>query len=89
MPKLSRKGDQNAVGGKIVRGAGTVFANGIAVGLHVSDITKHPGGGKHNAAKTTEGSPTVFAEGVAVLRIGSATDCGHPITQGSDNVFVP
>jgi len=51
MAKLSRKGDANAVGGKIVRGASTVFANGIQVGLHVSDITKHPGGGKHNAAK--------------------------------------
>ena len=89
MAKLSRKGDQNAAGGKIVRGASTVFANGIAVGLHVSDITKHPGGGKHNAAKTTEGSPTVFAEGVPVLRTGSTSDCGHPITQGSDNVFVP
>lgn len=89
MAKLSRKGDENSVGGKIVRGASTVFANGIQVGLHVSDITKHPGGGKHNAAKTTEGSPTVFAEGVPVLRVGSGNDCGHKITQGSDNVFVP
>jgi uncharacterized Zn-binding protein involved in type VI secretion len=89
MAKLSRKGDANAVGGKIVRGASTVFANGIQVGLHVSDITKHPGGGKHNAAKTTEGSPTVFAEGVAVLRVGSGNDCGHSITEGSPDVFVP
>ena len=89
MAKLSRKGDANAVGGKIVRGAGTVFANGIQVGLHVSDITKHPGGGKHNAAKTTEGSPTVFADGVAVLRVGSGNDCGHKITEGSPDVFVP
>lgn len=89
MPKLSRKGDTNSAGGQIVRGASTVFANGIAVGLHVSDITKHPGGGKHDAAKTTEGSPTVFAEGVPVLRVGSANDCGHSINQGSDNVFVP
>lgn len=89
MAKLSRKGDANAVGGKIVRGASTVFANGIQVGLHVSDITKHPGGGKHNAAKTTEGSPTVFAEGVAVLRVGSGNTCGHKITVGSPNVFVP
>lgn len=89
MAKLSRKGDANSVGGKIVRGAGTVFANGIAVGLHVSDITKHPGGGKHNAAKTTEGSPTVFAEGVAVLRVGSGNSCGHSITEGSPDVFVP
>ena len=89
MAKLSRKGDANAVGGKIVRGPSTVFANGIQVGLHVSDITKHPGGGKHNAAKTTEGSPTVFAEGVAVLRVGSGNDCGHKITEGSPDVFVP
>jgi uncharacterized Zn-binding protein involved in type VI secretion len=89
MAKLSRKGDANAVGGKIVRGASTVFANGIQVGLHVSDITKHPGGGKHNAAKTTEGSPTVFAEGVAVLRVGSGNNCGHKITEGSPDVFVP
>lgn len=89
MAKLSRKGDANAAGGKIVRGASTVFANGIEVGLHVSDITKHPGGGKHNAAKTTEGSPTVFAEGVAVLRVGSGNNCGHSITEGSPDVFVP
>lgn len=88
MPKLSRKGDQNQAGGKIVRGASTVFANGIAVGLHVSPITPH-GSGKHASAKTTEGSPTVFAEGDPVLRVGSGNDCGHSISQGSDNVFVP
>jgi uncharacterized Zn-binding protein involved in type VI secretion len=88
MAKLSRKGDANAVGGKIVRGASTVFANGIQVGLHVSDITPH-GKDKHKAAKTTEGSPTVFADGVAVLRVGSGNDCGHKITEGSPDVFVP
>jgi len=89
MAQLSRKGDQNSEGGKIVRGAGTVFANGIAVGLHVSDITPHPSGSKHASAKTTEGSPTVFAEGDPVLRVGSGNSCGHKITQGSPDVFVP
>lgn len=89
MAQLSRKGDANAAGGKIVRGAGTVFANGIAVGLHVSDITPHAPGGVHNSAKTTDGSPTVFAEGVPVLRVGSGNSCGHKITQGSPNVNVP
>jgi uncharacterized Zn-binding protein involved in type VI secretion len=88
MAKLSRKGDQNQAGGKIVRGASTVFANGIEVGLNVSDITPH-GKDKHKKAKTTEGSPTVFAEGVAVLRVGSGNNCGHKITQGSPDVFVP
>jgi len=89
MAQLSRKGDQNQAGGKIVKGAGTVFANSIAVGLHVSDITSHPNGSSHKAAKTTEGSPTVFAENVAVLRVGSGNTCGHKITQGSPDVFVP
>ena len=88
MAQLSRKGDQNQAGGKIVRGARTVFANGIQVGLNVSDITAH-GKNKHKTAKTTEGSPSVFAEGVAVLRVGSGNTCGHKITQGSPNVNVP
>jgi uncharacterized Zn-binding protein involved in type VI secretion len=89
MAQLSRKGDQNTTGGKIIKGAGTVFANGIQVGLHVSDITPHPNGSKHKKAKTTEGSPTVFAENEPVLRVGSGNTCGHKITQGSPDVFVP
>ena len=94
MPQLSRKGDQNTTGGQIIRGAGTVFCNGIPVGLHVSLITPHaPFGRKphppHKAAKTTEGSPTVFCEGDPVLRVGSGNTCGHKIVQGSDNVYCP
>lgn len=91
MPQLSRKGDKNTTGGAIVRGAGTVFANGIAVGLHVSDITPHDPRKKdpHKKAKTTEGSPTVFAEGVPVLRVGSGNTCGHKVVEGSPNVFCP
>ncbi len=91
--KLSRKGDQNTTGGKIMDGAKTVFANNIAVGLHASQITPHAPFGNphppHKAAKTTEGSPTVFAENKPVLRVGSGNTCGHKIVQGSPNVFVP
>jgi len=93
MPGISRKGDTNQVGGAIMRGAGTVFANGMAVGLHVSQITPHAPWGRphppHDAAKTTQGSPTVFAEGVPVLRIGSGNSCGHSIVAGSGDVIVP
>ena len=93
MPNLSRKGDKNNAGGAIVRGAGTVLANGINVGLHVSPITPHSPFGKphppHASASTTNGSPTVFAEGVPVLRIGSGNSCGHSIAEGSPDVFVP
>ena len=73
MAALSRKGDTDQPGGAIMRGASTVFCNGIPVGLHV----------------TTEGSPTVFAESCPVLRIGSGNSCGHSIVQGSPDVFVP
>lgn len=93
MAALSRVGDTNQPGGAIMRGAGTVFANGIKVGLHVSQITPHSPFGKphrpHNAATTTEGSPTVFAEGSPVLRVGSGNTCGHSIVQGSPDVFCP
>jgi len=43
----------------------------------------------HDAATTTSGSPTVFAEGVPVLRVGSGNSCGHSIVEGSGDVFVP
>ena len=86
-------GDTNEPGGQIMRGAETVFANGIKVGLHVSQITPHAPWGKphppHDAARTTDGSPTVFAEGSPVLRVGSGNTCGHRIVQGSPDVFCP
>jgi hypothetical protein len=88
MAKMSRKGDANQAGGKIIRGAETVFANGIKVGLHVSPITSH-GEPPHESPTTTEGSPTVFAENCPVLRIGSGNTCGHSIAEGSPNIYVP
>lgn len=88
MAKLCRQGDQNQMGGKIVRGASSVFANGKPVGLHTSAITPH-GSKKHKKAKTTSGSPSVFVEGSPVLRTGSGNDCGHSLVQGSPNVNVP
>ena len=94
MAKLSRVGDANQEGGKIMRGANTVFANGIKVGLHVSQLTPHAPWGRrshppHEAAKTTSGSPTVFCEGVPVLKVGSGNTCGHSIVQGSPDIEVP
>lgn len=89
MPQLSRQGDKNEAGGSIIRGAGTVFCNGIPVGLHVSSITPHPTGGPHNAAVTTTASPTVICEGSQVLRITSGNSCGHSIVEGSPDVYVP
>lgn len=93
MAGLSRQGDKNGAGGAIIRGASTVFCNGIPVGLHVSQITSHAPWGKphppHEAASTTSGSSTVIAEGSQVLKVGSGNTCGHSIVEGSSDVFVP
>lgn len=94
MAGLSRLGDKNQEGGAIMKGAGTVMCNGIPVGLHVSQLTPHApwsrrGHPPHQAATTTEGSPTVFAEGLPVLRVGSGNSCGHSIVDGSSDVMVP
>jgi len=94
MAALSRKGDQNQAGGAIIRGAGTVIANGIPVGLHVSTMTPHAPFGRrphppHRAASTTSGSPSVIAEGSPVLRVGSGNTCGHSIVQGSPDINCP
>lgn len=93
MAGVSRKGDTNTTGGAIMRGAGTVFVNGLPIGLHVSPISPHAPWGRphppHASATTTSASPTVFAEGSPVLRIGSTNSCGHSIVEGSSDVFCP
>lgn len=89
MGKLSRLGDKNTTGGKIMKGASTVFVNNKPAGLHESPISPHADFSKpHKKAKTTEGSPTVFIENKPVLRTGSKNSCGHVIITGSPDVDV-
>ncbi len=93
MSGASRLGDADSAGGTIMKGAKSVFINGIPAGLHVSQITPHAPWGKphppHHAAITTTASPSVFVEGCQLLRIGSGNSCGHPIVGGSPDVFCP
>lgn len=93
MAKLSRLGDRNEAGGQIMRGAATVYANNIKVGLHISQLSPHHPWGKphppHRSASTTDGSPTVFSENCPVLRVGSGNTCGHRISEGSSDINVP
>ena len=94
MPEISRTVDTNNEGGVLQRGAGTVYACDQPVALHVSPLTPHsPWGRKshppHRASRTTSGSPTVYAEGVPVVREGSSTSCGHVIIGSGVTVFVP
>ena len=93
MPQLSRKGDKNQTGGEILRGASTVFANGMQVGLKGSQIAEHapygPPHPPHVCATVITGSDTVFAESRPVAKVGSGNSCGHSIVEGSPDVVVP
>lgn len=91
MKPISRVGDANQAGGKLLMGAFTVLANGKPVATHPSFITPHPPhkDPRHACAFTTGGSLSVFAEGKPVVRIGTGNTCGHSIIQGSKDIFVP
>jgi uncharacterized Zn-binding protein involved in type VI secretion len=90
MPQLCRIGDTNEARGAIVAGARTVFANGILVGQLGSRISPHaPWKGPHSSAVVSQGSPTVYADGIQVARVTSSNSCGHHMAQGSPDVFVP
>lgn len=93
MRPISRLGDINTTGGKIIKCAARVFAGGKPVGTHPSPITPHapfgPPHPPHAVACTTSGSLKVFAEGFPVLRVGSGNTCGHCIVSGYRKVLVP
>jgi len=93
MPKLSRKGDKNSVGGMILRGSESTVVDNIPVGLHMSKISPHAPWDPvthppHDHASTTTGSQYILVDNVPVLFVGSQTTCGHPITTGSETVLI-
>jgi len=92
MPKLSRQNDQNAVGGKILRGSNTVLVDNVPAGLHVSKITPHAPYGTphppHATSTTITASTAILIDNVPVLMVGSATTCGHSIVTGSPTVEI-
>jgi len=92
MPAVARVGDAEAIHcsrPRRAQGFGTVFANGIrmsGVG-HKNTVHLLPCGRRccPHTASLRRGSPNVYAEGIAIGRVGDPT-CTRVI-QGSENVF--
>ena len=95
MPGAVRIGDVNSAGGAATgAGAVSVFINGRAACLVGTSVTAHPccgapGCNKHCNAKTTKGSPSVFAENKPINYVGSPDTCGHVRQNGSTDVMIP
>lgn len=85
MPGISRVG-VDATGGTITGpGVVTVFVNGSPISIIGDSVAPH-GLPPHASATMVEGSLTVFAGGVGVVREGDLASCNHAAT-GSLNVF--
>jgi len=94
MPAITRLGDRERVHCSTpfrAQAVGSVFANGIAISCQGHLNTPHllpcpcPRCCCMHVAPLKRGSPNVFAEGIAVGRIGDPTCTA--VAQGSPNVF--
>lgn len=83
MPGVARVKVDSA--GGLINGPGsdTVFVNNANVSL-IGDAVASHGTTPHNNATMAEGSATVFASGIGVVRAGDAATCGHTATGSSD-----
>lgn len=88
MPAAQRLNDENDYPAKIIKvNQSTVFVNNQPLAVNGSEVEDH-GMGKHDAAKTANGSQNVFASNTPVNRQGDADTCGHTRKDGSSNVFI-
>lgn len=85
MPGISRVGVDSAGGTILGPGEPSVFVNGSPISI-IGDAVASHGIAPHAAPVMVEGSSTVFAGGIGVVRQGDAASCGHTAT-GSSNVF--
>lgn len=85
MPGIARQG-QDAAGGTIVGGSGSVFANNSPV-ARIGDAVAGHGKPPHAAPVMAAGSGNVFANNIPVSRAGDSASCGHAAS-GSGNVIV-
>lgn len=85
MPAVSRVGDADSGGGKVVSGVDSVIVNGKPISVNGKPVSGH-GLPPHAAPQTANGLATVIAGGIPVNRVGDADTCGHARAQGSPDV---
>ena len=87
MPAASRKGDADNGSGTVCSDtAQTVFINGLPAAVVGSQNQAHDD--EHEPSAISEGSSSVFIEGKAAARKDDPYECGHVLTEGSENVNI-
>lgn len=83
----------NAGGGRLTGPlTNSVFINNMPVAVIGCQVMPHPCCGSegcdgHCSARMVEGSNTVFANNIGIVRSGDMASCGH-VSTGSSNVYV-
>lgn len=80
--QTARVDDPTDHGGQVISGSATRLVNGKPV-ARIDDQVSCP---QHGVNKITTGSSDVLVEGKGIAWVGSRTECGATITQGSSNV---
>jgi uncharacterized Zn-binding protein involved in type VI secretion len=90
MPAVQRVGDQDdAPGGAIINGVGSVLVNGIPVAVTGASVTAHNNyKGAHVSATTQNSQGSVTAGGQPIVITGDVDSCGHTRQGGSPNVNI-
>lgn len=87
---IARVGDKTTGHGchppqTILSGSGNVFLNGLAVARQTDPVSTHTCGNNTHDGVISQGSPTIFVNGLPVALIGSAVSCGGAVAQGSSD----
>lgn len=86
MPAASKVSESIAGGLVAGPGADTVLVEGLPWSV-LGDLIEPHGIGTHSSAEMVEASETVFAQSIAVCRVGDLASCGHPVVNGAETVF--
>ena len=87
MPRVERVSDSNTGGGVIIKGASSVFVNGLALAIPNQPVSGH-GDDEHSGPVTTGGSSSVFVEGKPVIHNMDHDSCGDKRNGSCEDVFV-
>jgi uncharacterized Zn-binding protein involved in type VI secretion len=83
MPGVSRVGVDSAGGTILGPGVPSVIVNGAPISI-IGDAVAGHGPSVHAGPVMVEGSSTVFAGGIGVVRAGDAASCGDTASGSSD-----
>lgn len=86
MPGVVRQGDKNSGGGVATTGVSSVIVNNKPIVVTGTSVTSHSS--KHRVSQTGSGKSNVVAGNKPVNVIGNPDSCGHPRSDGSNNVII-